>query len=55
MVFTNVPLPKTPTSPGADVYAAVGRAWKQLGGEWGGDARIGYDPVHFQAKGLLTG
>lgn len=32
----------------------VGQLWKSLGGQWGGDAPIGYDPVHFQAKQLLT-
>lgn len=31
----------------------VGAIWKALGGQWGGDAPIGYDPVHFQAKQLL--
>jgi hypothetical protein len=30
----------------------AGSLWKQLGGQWGGDAKIGYDPVHFQAKQL---
>jgi D-alanyl-D-alanine carboxypeptidase len=31
----------------------VGQLWKRYGGQWGGDAKIGYDPVHFQAKQLL--
>ena len=31
----------------------AGQIWKQLGGQWGGDAAIGYDPVHFQAKQFL--
>jgi hypothetical protein len=31
----------------------VGQLWKRLGGQWGGDAPVGYDPVHFQAKQFL--
>jgi hypothetical protein len=38
-------------SPGR-YQALVGAIWKRLGGQWGGDASIGYDPVHFQAKQL---
>lgn len=36
--------------PLADPYlAAVGRRWRQLGGEWGGEK----DPVHFALPGRL--
>lgn len=34
------------------VLGDVWKAWS--GGQWGGDAKIGYDPVHFQMKQLKT-
>lgn len=37
----------------AGYLPACGALWKQLGGQWGGDSQIGYDPVHFQAKQFL--
>ncbi len=34
----------------------AGALWKAVfDGEWGGDSRLGYDPVHFQAKSLAPG
>lgn len=38
---------------GDEGLRALGELWKSWGGQWGGDARIGYDPVHFQLKQLL--
>jgi D-alanyl-D-alanine carboxypeptidase len=53
MVVVGVPRPRSPRDPYAPLYAAIGAAWKSMGGQWGGDAPVGYDPVHFQAKQLL--
>lgn len=52
LVVTGIPRPRARGDPYADLYGALGAFWKQLGGEWGGDAPIGYDPVHFQMKRL---
>lgn len=52
MVVTGVPRPRTRSDPYAPLYAAIGHVWKSIGGQWGGDAPVGYDPVHFQMKQL---
>lgn len=34
------------------VYPVAGKLWERIGGQWGGHASVGYDPVHFQVKQL---